>query len=224
MKYITILLGAFGGFCWILAYVFIIYRGIKDKSYGMPLIPLVLNFGYEFVYSFCYPVNQLFNLPWVLLDLGIIYTYFKYGFPYFKKFYLIEKKQWYIMSVFAFIIGFLINFFGYQFFSENLNYIPNEHISVIFGFIWVLFISVCMITMLFQRKNIEGQSFLISLLIFLGTFSYVLQIATSSVFNHCVSNPLMILVITVSICIQFYYTISVYKHSIKLGINPLKRL
>lgn len=223
MKYITIVLGLTGGFCWILAYVFIIYKGLKDRTYGMPLIPLVLNFSYEFVYSFCHPVNLIFNIPWFLLDLGIIYTYFKYGYDSFSKFYFVEKRQWYFISVFAFIVGFLITFFAHQFFSQNSTTIPNNQISVILGFIWVLFIPICMTLMLLQRKNIEGQSFLISFLILIGTFSYILQILYTPLFIHCVS-PLLILLNVISIIIQFNYARLLYKRLVIKGLNPWKTL
>jgi len=223
MKYITILLGATGGFCWILAYVFIIYKGIKDKTYGMPLIPLVLNFGYEFTYSFFYPVNRMFNLPWLLLDLGIIYTYFKYGYPYFSKIYLIEKKQWYFISVFAFSMGFLIMFFAHQFFSQNFSKIPNEQVNVFLGFIAALFIPICLTLMFFQRKDLAGQSFLIAFLMLVGTFAYVLQILSSPIFANCVS-PFLILINIITILVQFYYTKLLYTQIIKLGDNPWKRL
>lgn len=222
MKYAAILFGLFGGSCWVLAYVFIIYRGLKDKTYGMPLIPLVLNFGYEFIYSFCFPINLLFNLPWFLLDLGIVYTYFKYGYASFNKFYSIEKRQWYFISVFAFLSGILINFFAQQFFSQNLTNASNVQIGIILGFIWNLFISVCMPLMFFQRKGIEGQSFLISLLILIGNFAYTFQILVSPVFKYYV-NPFLICIITISILIEFYYTRLIYRKLIKLGINPLKR-
>lgn len=223
MKYIFALLGAFGGFCWILAYVFIIYKGLKDKTYGMPLIPLVLNFSYEFIYAFIFPVNRLFNIPWFLLDIAIVYTYFKYGYASFSKFYLIEKKQWYIISVFAFLSGLLITFFAHQFFAQNLTTIPDEQTNVILGFILMLFITVCMTMMFLQRKNIEGQSFIISFLILIGTFSYILQILYYPVFSQCVS-PFLVSINIISIIIQGYYASLLYKHTIKLGINPWRKL
>lgn len=223
MKYITILLGLSGGLCWILAYVFIIYRGIKDKTYGMPLIPLVLNFGYEFVYSLIYPANVMFNLPWLLLDLGIIYTYFKYGYFSFNKFYLINKKQWIFISLFAFSMGFLMLLFAHQFFSQNFNKIPSGKVNIILGFISVLFIAICMPLMFYQRKNLSGQSFLIAVLIFVGTFVYILQISFSPMFASCAS-PFIWLINSITLIAQIYYVRLVYKQSIALGINPWKRL
>lgn len=219
MKYITILLGVIGGFSWIIAYALIIYKGVKDKTYGMPLVPLVLNFGYEFVYSFCYPSNFFFNLFWFLLDIGIVYTYFKYGYTSFNKFYSIKKNEWYFISVFAFLMGFLINFFGHQFFSQNLNNIPDGQINIFLGYIWLLFISVCMLVMFFQRKNSDGQSFIIICLMLLGNLSYFLQISFCPVFNRCVS-PFLLLIMLSSIVIEIYYAKLLFKQLIKEKKNP----
>ena len=223
MKYINILLGVTGGFCWILAYILIIYKGIKDKTYGMPLIPLVLNFGFEFVYSFCYPSNLLFNLTWFLLDFGIIYTYFKYGYTSFNKFYSIEKKQWYFISLFAFFMGFLINFFGHQFFSQNIGNIPDEQINILLAFIWLMFISVCMLVMFFQRKNTEGQSFIIICLMLLGNCSYIVQVLFVPIFHYW-SSPFIVLIISISIVIEIFYAKLLFKQLIKEGKNPWKRV
>ncbi|WP_343613158.1 hypothetical protein [Flavobacterium sp.] len=223
MLHIFTLLGLIGGSCWIVAYILILYKGLRDKTYGMPLVPLVLNFSYEFVYSFCHPVNKMFNIPWFLLDLGIVYTYFKYGYPYFNKFYLIGKKEWYLVSMFTFISGFLITFFTNQFFSQNLTTITNDHISVILGFIWVIFIPICMTLMFFQRKSTEGQSFWISFLILAGTFSYIIQILYSPLFIDCVS-PFLILLNVISIIMALYHTRLLYKKITKEGLNPWKTL
>ncbi|MBW4358895.1 transmembrane-type terpene cyclase [Flavobacterium taihuense] len=219
MKYITILLGVIGGFSWIVAYILIICKGVKDKTYGMPLIPLVLNFGYEFVYSFCYPSNLFFNFVWFLLDIGIVYTYFKYGYKSFNKFYSVEKKEWYFISVFAFLMGFLINFLGYQFFSQNLNNIPDGQINIFLAYIWLLFISVCMLVMFFQRRNSDGQSFIIVCLMLSGNFSYFLQISFCPVFNHCVS-PFLLLIMLLSIVVEIYYARLIFKQLIKEKKNP----
>ena len=43
------------GICWTIVYAFLAYRSFKDKSYGMPLAALALNFTWEFTFSFIYP-------------------------------------------------------------------------------------------------------------------------------------------------------------------------
>ena len=68
-----------GGIFWILAYVCIISKGFKDKTYGMPLIALCANISWEFIYSFVLPSSppQLFiNYLWFGLDCVIVFQFF----------------------------------------------------------------------------------------------------------------------------------------------------
>jgi hypothetical protein len=70
-----------GGIFWILTYVFIISKGFKDKTYGMPLIALCTNISWEFIFSFILPHSppQLFvNYLWFGLDSVIVFQFFKY--------------------------------------------------------------------------------------------------------------------------------------------------
>ncbi|TCN56236.1 hypothetical protein D0809_13980 [Flavobacterium circumlabens] len=225
MKYINALLGLLGVFSWIFAYVLITRRGLKDKTYGMPLIPLALNLGWEFVFSFCFPLNlysQVTNALWFFCDLGIVYTYFKYGYSSFNKFYGLEKKQWYFISVFAFLIGFLINFLGYKFFSQYLNHFPSAEIPVLTAWLILLATPACMLAMFFQRRNSQGQSFIIISIMLLGNFFFILQFFINP-FYYKWSNPFLVLIITVSVVIELYYAKLLYKQLIKEGLNPWKR-
>ena len=220
IKHINDFAGIVGVIGWTLAYILLIYRGVKDKTYGMPLVPLALNFGWEFVYSFYYPVNLVFNMIWFLLDIGIIYTYFKYGYASFNKFYPMKKQQWYCVSIFAFLTGFLINFFGHQFFSQYQNVLTKEliYVPALLGYIWSTVINVCMITMFFQRQSLNGQSFIISSSILFATFGYAIQLFTSV--SHKLAYPFIILIILIGIIIQTYYTSLLYKQLKKEGKNP----
>jgi hypothetical protein len=67
-----------GGIFWILAYVCIISKGFKDKTYGMPLIALCANNSWEFIFSFILPPSVC-KLSLVWLGLGSILS--KY-FPF----------------------------------------------------------------------------------------------------------------------------------------------
>ena len=70
-----------GGIFWILTYVFIISKGYKDKTYGMPLFALCANISWEFIFSFLLPHSppQLYiNYLWFALDAVIVFQFFKY--------------------------------------------------------------------------------------------------------------------------------------------------
>ncbi|HZD35671.1 MAG TPA: hypothetical protein VE130_10735 [Nitrososphaeraceae archaeon] len=65
-----------GGVFWVLTYVFIVSKGFKDKTYGMPVIALCINFSWEFIFSFILPHSapQLFiNYLWFGLDTIIVF-------------------------------------------------------------------------------------------------------------------------------------------------------
>jgi hypothetical protein len=65
----------------ILTYFFIISKGFKDKTYGMPLIALCANISWEFIFSFILPSStpQLFiNYLWFGLDCVIVFQFFRY--------------------------------------------------------------------------------------------------------------------------------------------------
>lgn len=70
------------GIAWTIVYFVLVYRGIKDNSYGMPLVPLALNFAWETVFSMIYPpvatglAGGVINAIWMVCDLGIIYNVF----------------------------------------------------------------------------------------------------------------------------------------------------
>ena len=225
MKYINILLGLLGLFCWIFAYVLIIYRGIKDKTYGIPLIPLALNFGWELVYTFCFPFSlysQFTTALWLFSDLGIVYTYFKYGYSTFNKYYHLEKKQWYCISVFAFLIGFLINYFGHKFFLQYLNDFSSQEVPAFIAWLILMITPICMLAMFFQRGNVQGQSFIIVGVMILGNLFYIVQFFIHP-FYYKWDHPFLVLIISISIVVEFYYAKLLYKRLIKEGINPWKR-
>jgi hypothetical protein len=70
-----------GGIFWILAYMFLISKGFKDRTCGMPLIALCANISWEFIFSFVLPSSppQLFiNYLWFGLDAIIVIQFFKY--------------------------------------------------------------------------------------------------------------------------------------------------
>jgi len=156
----TIILVA-GGIFWILTYIFIISKGFKDKTYGMPLIALCANMSWEFIFSFIFPHTppQLFiNYLWFGLDSIIVIQFFKYGKNEFS--YLSSKKLYFmfivlLVSEFSIILisGITIGKFKgvYSAFGQNV------------------FMSILFIIMFFKRNSLRGQSIYIAVFKMLGT-------------------------------------------------------
>ncbi|MBN3948462.1 MAG: hypothetical protein HWQ38_19190 [Nostoc sp. NMS7] len=62
--------------------ILLIQRGFKDQTYGMPLVALCANLSWEFIFSFIHPHQPpqiQINFVWLMLDLIILYEFFKFG-------------------------------------------------------------------------------------------------------------------------------------------------
>ncbi|MBK0381798.1 hypothetical protein I5M32_02395 [Pedobacter sp. SD-b] len=224
MNYLIAFMVPIGGFFWATAYFLIILKGIKDKAHGMPLIAMALNFTWEFIHVFIYPSNGIslyLNFTWFLLDLGIAFTYFKYSYNFFHLFYAIRKPHWLILSLSVFLIGFMLNLYGEQFFSQLQNIITKDFIfaEVLVGFIVYLFVPACMVAMLFQRKNSRGQSFLIAFSFTISIICYVIEILFNP-YHHQWGNSFMMMLMATCIIIQVYYAILIFNQMKKEGKNP----
>ena len=62
MKYIIAMMLPIGSLFWTVAYLLFFLKGMKDKSYGMPLVPMAFNFTWELIHSFIYPSTHNISL------------------------------------------------------------------------------------------------------------------------------------------------------------------
>lgn len=153
-----------GGF-WMISYSIAIYQGIKDKSYAMPFFALCLNISWEILY-FKKVLNggdggllwTVMDSIWLILDSGILITYFLYG----KKYYPDKLKNYFwIFSIFQLIIAMLIMnefYINYPF-----------HAKINAGFFINIVMSMLFIDMLIKRNGKEGQSIILAITKFIGT-------------------------------------------------------
>ena len=159
MQSIILLLG---GIFWILTYIFIISKGYKDKTYGMPLLALCANISWEFIFSFLLPHSppQLYiNYLWFALDVVIVFQFFKYyknEFPNLSSLTLCIVFGISVATALSIILSggiFLGDVDGvYAAFGQNL------------------LMSVLFVVMFFRRGNtLRGQSIFIAIFKMLGT-------------------------------------------------------
>ena len=86
---LKIILTIISGVCWTIVYIDGIRLGFKDKSYAIPFYALALNFAWELLYTYHgfringVDVQNVFSAVWLAFDVGILYTYFKFGRKYF---------------------------------------------------------------------------------------------------------------------------------------------
>lgn len=78
-----------GDLCWAIAYIMIIVRCFRQRTYGLPLVAIAMNFTWEIQYSLVQPprcdngtvdvVKVGMILAWAVLDAFIVWQLFRYG-------------------------------------------------------------------------------------------------------------------------------------------------
>lgn len=160
------------GIAWTMVYIESIRVGVKDKSYAMPLWALGLNFAWEVIHSilgimhFGIGAQPIVNLIWAICDIGLLYTFFKYGYRHFSDY--ISKKQFVLYGVlvlamsFAFQLLFLVEF-------------NNLEAATYSAYLQNLLMSALFISFLVIRKSSIGQSKLIAWSKFIGIVAPTIQ-------------------------------------------------
>lgn len=220
------------GICWTIVYVCTVYRGFKDKSYGMPLVALALNFTWEFTYSFLFPPSEssigltIINTIWCIFDAGIVYTYFKNGHKYFEESYGMKKSTFYAVSVLAFFLCFGIMYQGATFFAD-LPYFKGDTFEVgkFIANYQNAAMSCLFVNMFLTRKkaghSVEGLSFYAAVFKMIGT---PFTVGISQMLSH--PNDWQMISIAVLTCAIFdiWYVVLLWKELKAQGINPWKRV
>ena len=155
------------GICWLLAYIFIIIRGFRDKTYGMPFLALAFNISWELIFStvlndgaFIYSVV---TRACVVFDVVILFTYFKYGIKEWPK--RLSPALFYPFSIFVLVATFVFVYLWCKTIDINGVYI---------AFVQNLMMSLLFINMLNNRRSLAGQSFGIALTKMIGTLAATL--------------------------------------------------
>lgn len=161
-------LAGISGICWTVVYIECIRLGLKEKTYAMPFWALALNISWETVHAILgyreegMSIQVVFNALWFLFDIGIIFTYFKYGQKYFPSF--LSKKIFILWSVLAFVVTYLLQYF----FVEEFGLVKGGSYS---AFLQNLIMSILFIAMFIQRRGNEGQNLTIAINKFIGTLT-----------------------------------------------------
>jgi hypothetical protein len=151
-----------GGIFWILTYFFIIFKGSKDKTYGMPLIALCANISWEFIFSFILPSStpQLFiNYLWFGLDCVIVFQFFRY---YKNEFPNLSSSKAFTAFGLLLFSAFIIILSG--------SILLGDHRGVYAAFGQNLLMSILFVGMFFKRgEGLRGQSIFIAVFKMIGT-------------------------------------------------------
>lgn len=161
------LLTVLSGIAWMIVYEECIRIGLKQKTYCMPLFALGLNLAWESIHSIygfvCgdFGAQTIVNALWCLLDVVILYTYFKYGKEEFGEHSHTEFYLWGLLVIVTSYLtqwGFVLEF-GRIRAMQYSAYIQNLIMSVMF------------LAMLDKRKSSKGQSILLAVAKWVGTLA-----------------------------------------------------
>lgn len=122
------------GIAWSLVYLLSIGLGVRKKTYCIPAVCICLNFSWEIwvvlirvLGDFSIFSGSISQLLWLVLDIGVLFTWFKYE----KKMTTREKYQLLFLSVIAMAVACL----GLGKWSESA-FVINLVMSIAFLFQW----------------------------------------------------------------------------------------
>ena len=199
------------GISWTIVYLDIINRGFRDKTYGMPFFALAFNITWEFIYAFLIyqgsPLQRVVNIVWFALDLGILYTYLRYGHREFPAAYSRSFVPW---SIVAIVTAFVVLYFAGREF-------PDVRGGTYSAFAQNLMMSVLFISMLVRRNGVQGQSLYIAFFKCLGT------LAPTILVYLVIGSKLVLALGTAIFFYDVVYIVMLYRKFVELGLNPFTR-
>ena len=169
---IHLFLTVLSGLCWSVVYLEGIRVGIRDQSYAIPFWALALNLAWELLYTIAgykaYGIEPqiIINVVWLAFDIGILYTFFRYGAKYFPGY--LNRRWFYLWSILGLLVSLGLQWiffreFGIQNGAKYAAFLQNLLMSVLF------------IVMLVQRNSGEGQSLVIAIGKWIGTLAATLH-------------------------------------------------
>jgi hypothetical protein len=155
------------GVCWTVVYVEGIRVGFKDKSYAIPFFALALNIAWELLHTVFgfragVSVQTTINAVWFAFDVGILYTYFKYGRKYFPR--NLPARGFIGWSVLCLVTALCVEYAFIREFGVAVG-------AGYSAFLQNLLMSVLFIAMFVKRGGSEGQSLYIAVSKWLGTLA-----------------------------------------------------
>jgi hypothetical protein len=179
------------GLAWSIVYIESIRLGLRDKSYAMPFWALALNIAWEFLHATLglraagLTLQIGINFAWFLLDIGLLYTYFRFGKKYFPAVY---QKVWFFpWCVIVLATSFIIQFMFIREFGLLMG-------AIYSAFMQNLLMSILFVAMLAQRHSREGQSLLIAISKCIGTLAPTIFMGFLGIKGYLAPNSLVLVI------------------------------
>jgi hypothetical protein len=203
---------------WTLAYVLIIRRGFKERTYGMPALALCANFAWEVLFSLYpapYKLNHYGNVIWIIADVLILYTCLRFGPAEVTEPLL---KRWFRLLTLAGVAYVFV--LEWAFVCQG-----QDSYGIVIGFAQDLLMAALFLGMYRKRDSLRGQSFWIALGILLGNagaYFYFLWFPLPLPPPPWPSTPLVTLLYVPTALLNGIYTVVIWKRCRRQGINPWK--
>ncbi len=164
---IKIILTLISGICWTIVYIEGVRLGFKHRTYAIPFFALALNLAWELIHSLFgfregFGLQATINAVWFILDLGILYTYFRFGRKYFSS--SVPNSLFIGWSVLVIGSAFAVEYA----FTRELGIFKGGAYA---AFVQNLVMSVLFINMLVSRRSREGQSLVLAMSKWIGTLA-----------------------------------------------------
>ncbi|MFF4037699.1 hypothetical protein [Streptomyces sp. NPDC001816] len=138
------------GLFWSVTYVLLIRTGLRERTFGMPVVAFATNVSWEFMFAFVRPpsgVMHVINIVWFCFDLAIGYTVVRFGRSEFP--YLPDRL---FLPALAVLLA--LAYPGMNYASEQFD----EGVGAITAFGSNLAMSGMFLAMLAARRGTRGQS------------------------------------------------------------------
>ncbi len=135
------------------AYYLVIRVGFREKSYGIPLVAILLNLSWELIYTFIFPPEMLIKRvlfgAWFGIDMLVFYQLLRYG----KRVQVIPDIQRHFYAIV--FLTFLWTFVGHLTFRVTFSDLGGVRVA----FMQNMVMSVLFVFMLFSRRDLRGLSY-----------------------------------------------------------------
>ncbi|CAJ1178169.1 hypothetical protein CPR19088_GLDEOEPO_01229 [Companilactobacillus paralimentarius] len=217
------------GIAWTITYFGIVYRIFKDKTPGMPVAALCLNFAWEITYSVIYPPASsitliIINVIWMIFDALIVVGTLLYGPKDYKQRFGINRPIFYFMFIIGIVASFGIMLLGPNFFgSMTIFHHDSFEVAKFIALIQNLVMSILFVSQFYSRKRfdnpIAGQSFMVAAAKWLGTPLTVGLL-------QAVADPtgFMSVIVGLTLICDTWYMLVLYREIKAQGLSPFKRI
>lgn len=207
-----------GLLCWSAVYALMVWRGIKDRSFGMPLTALCVNVVWETVFTFSDgtpPVFRAANGLWLVLDLAVLGTLLKFGRD--------DYAEPLLREIFYPLIAFVLLLAAVAVVSFRAAF--QDIFGGISATLTTLLLSAQLPALLVRRNRVTGQSLYIGIFVLLGDLA-------GWAMNHIAKaasqpNIPILWVNAANVCIiacNLLYLALYWRVCRRDGVNPWRRL